>query len=184
MQMNDLWEAVQWIWKWYPELWKLVVPDDPFHNRSVKYWRNTWLAITIAAAVFGWEFGPLLLDGPASQRELAAFGFFGLAVLGMLTRLRPLDVQTPFWRPFTCVSIFLLLPYLVPWTAYRLNAFINDHWNESINKWMPDAPDPAMSAIDGLINLTPYFTFSILAALLIVVARHFVSPSKDRIRIS
>lgn len=182
--MKDLWEAVQWIWKWYPELWKLLIPEDPFRSRNVKYWRNTWIAVTIVAAILGWGFGPLVLDGPVSRGELTGFGFSGLAVLGLLTWLRPLDVQTPFWRRFACVFIFLLLPYLIPWSAYRLNAFINDHWNESIDKWMPDAPDPAMSAKDGLINLAPYLTFSILAGLLLVVDRRFVSSPKDRLRIS
>ena len=172
--MLFLWDILKWVWKWYPQLWRLLIHDDPFRRRSVSYWRYTWMVATAAAGIFGWLYGPLFYNPVLEQSgllertpraEVILFGVITLVLTWCLIRLYPLDPSEPMWRQFMCAAICILLPYLVPWCGYRFNNFVNDNWNKSIARYIL-APDPALNG-EGFLNLAPYcFFLACVGALL------------------
>jgi hypothetical protein len=174
MKPGDIWEALKWIWKWYPKLWELLIPDDPFRTGQVTRWRSTWMILTGLAVVFGWWKAPCARSGLLACEEICVFGLIGLAFLGWLIRYFPLANDCPLWRPFVCVAIYIWAPYLVPWSLHRFNAFINDHWDKSIETYIL-ASDPGLRLNDALINSVPYCLFTLAAGFVITIGRRMRS---------
>ena len=174
MKPGDIWEALKWVWNWYPKIWELLIPDDPFRVEQVTGWRRTWMILGGLAVVFGWYGAPLVQSGLLACEEIGVFGFIGLAFLGWLIRCFPLGDDYPFCRPFACVAIYMWAPYLVPLSLYRADAFINNHWDKSIERYIL-APDPAMTLKDALVNSAPYWLFALAAGLVIIGGRRMRS---------
>lgn len=174
MKPDDIWKILAWVWKWYPALWKLIIPDDPFRTPHVTRWRNSWMILTGLAMIFGWWSAPSARSGLLACEEIAVFGLVGLVSLGWLIRRYSLAIDCLLWRPLLCVAIYLWAPYFVPWILHRFDVFINDHWDKSIERYIL-APDPGFTSKGALINSVPYCLFTLAAFLMIVISRHMPS---------
>jgi hypothetical protein len=174
MKLDDVREILKWAWKWYPAIWKLIIPDAPFRVFQVKLWRNSWMILTGLASVFGWWKAPCARTGWLACAEISVFGLVGLLFLGWLLRYYPFADDCPLWRPVACVAIYLWAPYLVPMSLHRFDEFINVHWDKSIEWYIP-ASDPGFTWKDVLINSSPYCLFTLAGFLMIVMSRRMRS---------
>lgn len=180
MSIDEVVKGSKWIVKWYPTIWKILIPDDLFRSGVVTYWRNVWMILTGGAIGFGLCKAPSVHSGLLAWGIICAFGLIGLAFLAWLIRSFPLDDDLPLWRPFVCVTAYIWSPYLVPWGLYRVDTFINDHWDKSIERYIL-APDPALTMKLGLVNSVPYFLFTLAAAFILIIDRCVDSAPSARV---